>query len=213
MQLFIAIIDETFGVLAIGLWVAVCHRFSLFVSPTHRNDRIVESSFSIAHNYPFADGSPLEGIISYLTRKCGGHIGNRGIISITASSVYDPINYPLRNIADFENRTFFFSKNDVNSWICYDFKNMGIKPIHYSIRSRPDDNHHLRSWTLEGSMDCQSWQELDRRESNTALSSQCATAIFSISRSLEIQIIRLRQPSQNSSGIHQLIGIPLNCSA
>jgi hypothetical protein len=54
-------------------------------------------------------------------------------------------------------------------------------------------------------MDGQSWQELDRRENNTALNSQGATATFSISRSSEIEMIRLRQLSQNSSGNNQLV--------
>jgi hypothetical protein len=83
---------------------------------------------------------------------------------------------------------------------------MRIKPSHYSIRSRRDSNdHHMRSWTLEGSMDGQSWEELDRRENNTSLNSQGATATFSISRSSEIQMIRLRQLSQNSSGNYHLV--------
>jgi hypothetical protein len=206
MRLFIEIIDESFDVLTIGLWVSVCCRLSLSVSPTHQNDRFVESLLSTAHNCPFAEGSPLEGIISYLTRKCGGHIGDRGIVSISASSVNSPTNYPLRNVADFENRTYFCTNIEVNSWICYDFKNMRIKPTHYSIRSRRDSNsYHLRSWTLEGSMDGQSWQELDRRENNTALNSQGATATFSISQSSEIEMVRLRQLSQNSNGTHQLV--------
>jgi hypothetical protein len=83
---------------------------------------------------------------------------------------------------------------------------MRIKPTHYSIRSRRDYNgNHLRSWTLEGSMDGQSWQELDRRDNNTVLNSQGATATFSISQSSEIQMIRLRQLSQSSGGTNCLI--------
>jgi hypothetical protein len=141
-----------------------------------------------------------------LTRNCGGHIGDHGIVSITASSHGNSTGYPLRNVADFENRTLFCTNSEVNSWICYDFKNMRIKPTHYSVRSRRDSNsYHLRSWTLEGSIDGQSWQELDRRENNTALNSQGATMSFSISQSSEIQMIRLRQLSQNSSGNNQLV--------
>jgi hypothetical protein len=51
----------------------------------------------------------------------------------------------------------------------------------------------------------QSWQELDRRENNTALNSQGAIATFSISQSSDIQMIRLRQLSQNSSVTNCLI--------
>jgi hypothetical protein len=83
---------------------------------------------------------------------------------------------------------------------------MRIKPIHSSIHSlRNVTSNHLRSWMLEGSMDGQSWQELDRQENNTVLNSQGATATFSISRSSEIQMVRLRQLSQNSSGNKNLV--------
>jgi hypothetical protein len=193
MQLFITIIDESFDILTIGLWISICRRLSLSVSPTHQNDRLAESSLSTVHNCPFADGSPLEGVISDLTRNCGVQIGDRGIVSISANSINSPTSHPLRNIADFENQSCFFTNNEVNSWICYDFKNMRIKPTHYSIRSRCDYNsHYLCSWMLEGSIDGQSWQELDRRENNTALNSQGATATFSISQSSDIQMIRFR---------------------
>jgi hypothetical protein len=54
-------------------------------------------------------------------------------------------------------------------------------------------------------MDGQSWLEFDRRENNTALNSQGAVATFSISRSSEIQMIRLRQLSPNSTANNHLV--------
>jgi hypothetical protein len=102
----------------------------------------------------FVEGSPLNGIVSYPTWKCGGHICDHGIVSIDASSVNDPQNWPLRNVAYFENQNGFYTKKEPNSWICYDFKNMHIKPTHYSHYSRRDYNgDHLRCWALEGSQD------------------------------------------------------------
>jgi hypothetical protein len=44
--------------------------------------------------------------------------------------------------------------DEANSWICYDFKNMQIEMIHYSIRSRRDTNpNHLPFWALQSSKD------------------------------------------------------------
>jgi hypothetical protein len=143
IRLFIDIIDESFDILTIGLWVSVCRRFSLSVLPIHLNDRVAESFFSIAHNYPFVDDSALDDIISYFTWKCGGYIGDRDIVSISASSVDNQTNNLLHSITDFEDRNYFYTNNEPISWVCYDFKNMHIKPTHYFIRFRRDgnDNH------------------------------------------------------------------------
>jgi hypothetical protein len=204
--LFIDIIDELFDILTIGLWVSVCRRLSVSVLPIYQNDQVAELFFSTAHNCPFADDSALDGIISYLTWKCGDYIGDRGIVSISASSIDNLISHLLRSITDFEDRNYFCTNNEPISWVCYDFKNMYIKPTHYSIRFRRDGNdNHMRTWTLEGFIDGQSWEELDRQENNKSLNSQGATVTFSISRSLEIQMIRLRQLSQKSSWNNHMV--------
>jgi hypothetical protein len=198
------LINTSFQVLTFAIWEALSRRLSLSVSPTFHNDRIYEAFNSICCS--FVEGSPLNGIISYLTQKCGGHICDRGIVSINASSVAEPQAWPLTNVAYFENHNGFYTKDEPNSWICYDFKNMRIKPTHYSVRSRRDYNyHHLRCWTLEGSHDGKSWVELDRRENNATLNSQDAIATFSISQSIEVQLIRLRQLDKNSYGSHSLV--------
>jgi hypothetical protein len=203
MLSFIELINTSFQVLTFAIWKALSRRLSLSVSPTFQNDRIHETFHSIGCS--FVEGSPLNGIMSYLTRKCGDHICDRGIVSINASSVSDPQYWPLRNVACFENQRGFYTKDEPNSWICYDFKCMRIKPTHYSLRSRRDYNgYHLRCWTLEGSQDGESWVELDRRENNATLNSQDAIATFSISQSIEVQMIRPRQLDKNSSGYHHL---------
>jgi hypothetical protein len=46
--------------------------------------------------------------------------------------------YPLRQIADFEKQDYFFTKDQPNSWMCYDFREMRVKLSHYSIRARFD---------------------------------------------------------------------------
>jgi hypothetical protein len=167
MTSFRDIVAESFGILTFPIWVAISHRLLLPISPNHRNDRLVESSGFIEHACELTEGSPLNGIIAYLTRKCGGHVGDHEIISITASGSNNVQSYPLRNIADLASQTFFSSANQPNSWICYDFKAMRIKLSHYSLSSQSKDNNHfLRSWVLEGSLEGQSWIELDRRENN-----------------------------------------------
>jgi hypothetical protein len=100
----------------------------------------------------------------------------------------------------------FYTQDTVNSWICYDFKDMRVTLTHYSVRSRRDGNdYHLRSWILEGSNDCKSWVEIDHHTNDSSLNSEGAIAIFPISSSSDYQYIRLRQIDVNSSGTHHLI--------
>jgi hypothetical protein len=202
MRLFVEMIGESNEFLTTAIFESLCRRLVLSVSPTNPNDRIISQSIKCE----FREGSPLDGIISYLTKKHGCHVLDGNIVSITASSVVNRKSYPLRNIADFENQTFFATTNDANSWIHYDFKNIRIKPTHYSIRSARDGNHnHLRCWTLEGSVDGKSWMELDRREKDKTLNGTGAVSTFAVSRSEEIQMIRLCNRGKNSSNSDQLV--------
>jgi hypothetical protein len=198
MHLFVEQIEESNEFITIAIFESLCRRLVLSVTPTISNDRVVE--FFVSVNCRFRDGSPLDGIISYLTKKHGGHVLDRGIVSITASSSQNPQSYPLRNLADFENQSMFYTQNLPNSWICYDFVKNHIKPTHYSIRSRRDaDCDHLRSWILEGSLDAKTWIELDRQENNTKLNGRGGISTFVIPRSSEVRLIRLRQVGKNST--------------
>jgi hypothetical protein len=100
----------------------------------------------------------------------------------------------------------FCTQNTPNSWICYDFKDMRVTLTHYSVRSRHDDNsNHLRSWILEGSIDCKSWVEMDHHMNDSSLASQGAIATFPISSTSDYQYIRLRHIGLSSSNCHNLV--------
>jgi hypothetical protein len=79
---------------------------------------------------------------------------DHNLVSIPASSIFKPDSSPARQVADFENHNGFDTKNEANSWICSNFKEMQIEVTYHSIRNRRDSNsHHLHSWRLEGSKD------------------------------------------------------------
>jgi hypothetical protein len=203
---FICLIDESFDLLSFAIWKSLSHRLLLSVSTSFPSKRFSFQNDSISCPYSTTNSDNLNGIISYLTRKHSCHVLDSNVISITASSVGDAQNYPLRHVADFENRTLFHTQNTPNSWICYDFKDMRVVLTHYSVRSRRDTNgYHLRSWILEGSIDCESWVEMDHHTNDLSLNSQGAIATFSISSSSNYQYIRLRQMGVNSSGNNYLI--------
>jgi hypothetical protein len=95
------------------------------------NDRFIEQFCSIV--CPLSTTSCFDGIISYLTHECGGHVMDRNVVSITASGEAQPQNYPLRNVAAFENRTMFLPQNEANSWVCYDFKEKQITLVRQTM--------------------------------------------------------------------------------
>jgi hypothetical protein len=205
MNSFIELIHESFDLLTFPIRLSLSHRLSLSVSIPSSVDRFIDQHCCVCR---FNRNSPQDGIISYLTKRFGGHVIDRNIVSITASSIGDRQSYPLRHVADFENQSMFHTKNEANSWICYDFKDMPIEVTHYSIRTRRDrDTRHLRFWILEGSKDGLRWVTIDDRKNDTSLNSQGAISTFSISEDLqeEFRQIRLRQTGKNSSGDHYLV--------
>jgi hypothetical protein len=206
IESFIEMINASFDFLTYPIWRSLCHRLSLSVSTDFSNDRFHEKFPSVV--CPFDSNSNLDGILSCFTKQFGGHVIDRDIVSITASSVNHPQYHPLRHIADFENRSDFCTKNEANSWICYDFKDAQIKGTHYSIRTRRDsDSCHLRFWTLECSKDGLKWVKIDDRQNDTSLNSTGAISTFSISEGIEeeFRMIRLRQTGMNSSGNNCLV--------
>jgi hypothetical protein len=203
---FFELIRESFEYLTVSLWTDLRNRLSLPVSSTSSNDRIHEfvkqpPDRSVTD---FTPTSPLNGIVAYLTRQCGGNVHDNGIVVITASSSYGT---RPAYLADLEQDMAFQTHNSSDSWFCYDFKGRTIKPTHYSIQSHYSTNlrHHPRSWIIEGSVNGSSWTELDRRENNTELNGVKLTRTFSISQSEEIRMIRMRQIGLNHAGNHHLL--------
>jgi hypothetical protein len=208
MKSFIEMINSSFDFLTFPIWRSLCHRLSLSVSTDFSNDRFHDKFSSVVCRFDSNSNSKQDGIISYLTKRFGGHVIDRNLVSITASSVADPQSCPLRHVADFANQGYFHMKNEANSWICYDFKDRQIKLTHYSIRSQQGlDCNHLRSWTLQGSKDGLKWVTIDDRRNDTSLNSKGAISTFSISESFAEQfgVICLQQIEKTSSGYDWIV--------
>jgi hypothetical protein len=99
IQSFIDLINESFDFLTFSIWRSLCHRLSSSVLTDFSNDRFCDKSSSVV--CCFAPNSNLDGIISYLTKRFGGHVIDRNIVSITASSFGGPLSRPFRHVADF----------------------------------------------------------------------------------------------------------------
>jgi hypothetical protein len=140
----------------------------------------------------------LDGIISYLTKKHGGHVHDNGIVTITAKSVSDDPQYALKNVAAFPDGGYFASGNALNQWVCWDFREMRVRSTHYTIGA-----DRLKSWVVEGSLDGKSWTEIDRQTESKAFEHNIR-ASFAVSKPAELRFIRLTQTSKNRYGDHML---------
>ena len=160
------------------------------------------------HGQEFRDSAgELQGIIAYLTRRARGNCHLRRVIEVTSSSVYDRDTVP-ENAVDFTTSKFFASCDKPGSWICYDFKDMRVKPSSYTIKTYPYGAGcaHLKSWVLEGSTDGKSWEVLDSRNTHD-LNYQNASTTCEITAAYHqgFRLIRLRQKGQNHLGTDTLI--------
>lgn len=194
----------------IGLWSRICRRLVLTpkvcepnprsAKPGNANSKHVQREIECVYN----GSDALDGIISYLTRVSGGNVHDKGVVSVTASSV-EGTRVP-KNVADLLADTHFNSRDQPNGWICYEFKERHVTPTSYSIRSYWNSNGpggcHLKSWVLEGSKDGESWTVLDQRENNSELNDKNVTRNFTISSNLGecFRFIRLRQTGKSHEG-------------
>ena len=150
-------------------------------------------------------GRPLDGIIAHLTSVCGGNVHEKGIIEVTASSCFSP--KTQGRVVDLETDSSFSSRDEPNSWICYDFKGRRVAPTSYSIRTHSGDGFP-KSWVLEVSNDGGegSWEVVDRRNDNQDLTDRYVTHNFQISAptSRSFRFVRLRQTGKSHSGYYFL---------
>ena len=161
------------------------------------------------------ESSPLNGIISHLTRECGGNVDDKGIVSVTASTVQSE-KYRPKYVVDFETEAYYASgpepllKNEASLWICYDFKERRVIPTSYSVKSHHfgPGHGHLKSWVIEVSEDGtkNSWVKIDQQDNNFELNGRGVVRNFRISNvpAESFRFFRLRQTGPNHRMEHYL---------
>ena len=159
--------------------------------------------------FPCVESNFLEGIIAYLTNKCGGNVHDKGIVNVTASSAR--VKGAPKHAVDFQKPSEYFSENEKDTWICYDFQDLRVIPTSYSIRPfrvNRVGEHYLRSWVFEVSNDGTLWTEIDHCENNEALNCPFMTRNFKIGDVPEnesFRFVRLRQTGKNFRGDYHVI--------
>jgi hypothetical protein len=82
---------------------------------------------------PMNQAGSLNGIISHLMKKHGGNVHAKGIVTTTSKSVDDDLWNALTNAANLTSNLRFFSKDEPGQWFCWDFREMRVRPTHYTI--------------------------------------------------------------------------------
>jgi hypothetical protein len=203
---FCDFVSSHFECLNVPVWSVIRRRLLIQIPVDPPKSRLRRMHFSPV------DGSPLSGIISYLSRQCDGNVHTAGLVTITGHNCGgDSSSYAAWNAADLLGNSYFWSNNEPNQWLNYDFGSRRVNLTHYTIWSHynaGENDYYLRSWVIEGSNDGDSWTELDRREDDLSLNVKHPAQMFQVqSESGDFRHLRLRQigPNQFSSPSHALV--------
>jgi hypothetical protein len=141
--------------------------------------------------FPMKEANSVDGIISYLTKKHGGNVHEKGVVIVTVKSIYndDRGYYGPQNAVNLTSNSQFSTKDAPGQWICWNFGQRRIRLTHYTLRACK-----LKSWVVEGSPDGSTWTEIDRKTDNQDFSpGGYTTASFAVSNQVECRYIRLTQ--------------------
>ena len=194
--------NRLLGEINLKLWEKISKR--LVLTPTAFPDDERGTRFAAPPGIDFActDPKSLNGIIANLSRECGGNVHDHGIVDVTASSTNGAAFAP-RNVADLDGDSIYCSNDVLDTWICYDFKQMRVTPTSYSIRSHCHGYpgyFNLKSWVLEVSNDGDVWDVVDSRNDNYELDDENVTCNFQIPEGRcksKYRFIRIRQTGPN----------------
>jgi hypothetical protein len=172
-------------------WFAVSHCESLRARLLLPVSAICTNNWTTALDLTISSTSPLQEIITHFPAKYDGNFHDRDIVYDTWGSG----DWAVKTVADLVDNSVFQSEISPDHWICYDFKDLIIRPTHYSLLSGygQGSSFGLNDWVIDGSNDGKSGAEFDRREHNSELDAWNAMKMFQRSRSDEVRMIRLRQ--------------------
>lgn len=195
------------------IWYSLCERMTKSSNTNTVSNRYRCQSFDLQSKkeqqllkheltetkFRYYEGFIFNGILSFLTRETNRNIQDAGLITVTSSSIYrDRIQFHPKMTLNISDSSYFMSKDESNSWIMFDFKNMEIQISYYVIRTYGDtSNSHLKSWILEASENGQSWIIIDRRVTDYSLKEDWGTAAFKCSLKKRARFIRLTQTGPN----------------
>lgn len=192
MSLFVSMV--TYEDISGKLWMNMKKRLVLSVQSPGANIRYTKRD----KTFEIDSSDPFNGICAYLNSECDGNAHEKGLMTITSSSI--GINQPYQ-VIDYGWEGDWGTKNKPNSWLMFDFKDNLVELTGYSLMSIPSliNNTHPRSWALEASNDLEDWNILDKREMNNDLNGKNKVKCFAFRRSDSYRYVRIRQTDLNHS--------------
>ena len=185
-----------------SIWIQLCNRIKQEIKINKEKNDLNKKRYKKSDlKFLINDKNSFSGIINYLNNKSNGKIENE--IDITSSSLKHPNDerYKPKVVTLFnDNDKFFWSENQENNWLCFDFNHYKIIPTHYTIKSIKNNNdRHPKSWVIEGSNDKISWVPLDVQNDCSLINGYCITHTFDIKNDdeKEFKYIRMRQTGVN----------------
>ena len=152
------------------------------------SDEMEVKTFSLQDD---SDDDVPSGIINYLTKEYGGNLHEKGVVTVTASSVWDEM-HPW-SVLSFHSSSTFETHSKENSWICYDFKDRRVCPTGYMILGCRHCIIH--EWKIQGSNDDaptpSSWEDLDQGLNSDE--SVCISRTITCASTTKFRYIRLVQ--------------------
>jgi serine/threonine protein kinase len=146
-------------------------------------------------------------IFAQLNEKYGGNVAELGIVTISGNSVDESRERGLPHLLEPNWTKCWTSKNDKHSWLQFDFHGMNIIISSYTIKTYPLGRgfSHMRSWTLQGSVDGVSWIDLDTRVNTSELNGRSKTGVFTLAGPTEVRSLKLKQTGPNHADDHYMI--------
>ncbi|KAK8899152.1 hypothetical protein M9Y10_001454 [Tritrichomonas musculus] len=185
-----------------GFWAKIAERLEMDIkidSNRQSNRKYIQKYIEFKPK-----GNEFDGIVKYL--RTNSNVNDE--ISITASSSSGG---QLSNLVNYDSASFFQTKSEKNSRICFEFKKHEIVPSNYLIRTiNSEDNYHLKSWIVEASKDSKTWITIDEQQNNDFLKGTSKVHLFPISNQKEsFKFVRIKQtgPSwyHNNDSDHHLL--------
>lgn len=187
-------------------WNSIVQRLKLPVQSSQLVNK--PGRYRIKKKFSPNEESNFNGIIKHFLSESNGNISEK--IDITASSIGSDACLPV-NVTHFDQSHGFQSKNEQDSWICFDFKNCRVVPTNYHIKSYnggcSSSWHHPKTWVIEGKSDENGkFENLDGKSDCSILNSNSVSHIFEINNpeGKEFRYIRMRQTAPNGANFHIL---------
>jgi hypothetical protein len=142
---------------------------------------------------PHREGS-LDGILAYLTKNHGGNLHEKGIVTVTGSSINT-----IQRLTDPLNSSGYVSWTVADGWFCYDFRNMRIAATHYAVQSCCSNNFP-QSWVIEVSDDGSSWESVHTVSDSMALKTGKVIVSYSLAQQRRFRFLRMNCFGLNHAG-------------